>query len=391
MTSLNDDSTSKRRYLVDAVSKACDILDAFQFDGELLRLHDVVERTQMNKTRTFRILCTLADRGLIERVGAHQYRSTIKPLKRNKHRIGYCALTSEIAFSRAITEGLRQAAAEQRIDLIILDNHYNSKLVVRNVELLIREKVNLALIHQGDEHLAPIIASRLREAGIPMIAIHVPHPGANYFGPDNYSAGVLGGRYAGKWVKQHWHGEINQIVLVEYPRAGLFSRSRLTGAVAGLRETLPGIDDSRVFFLNGQAKFAASLEITRKHLRRTAKVEHALISGVDDPSTIGALRAFEEAGRGENCIALGQGGSPEARAELRRPRTRLIASVAYFPERYGEGLIAMAMQILSTKSVPPAVFIKHQLISPANVDHLYPTDAVVQTAELTAASLGDSA
>jgi ribose transport system substrate-binding protein len=65
--------------------------------------------------------------------------------------------------------------------------------------------------------------------------------------------------------------------------------------------------------------------------------------------------------------------------------------MAFFPERYGEGLIQVALQILAKKSVPPAVFVKNQLLTPANVDHLYPTDAVVQTAELTTALMGDTA
>jgi ribose transport system substrate-binding protein len=388
---LNNGKQSKDRYHIEAVLRACDILDAFRFDGELLRLQELVARTRMNKTRAFRILRTLEERGFIERVGSHQYRSTVKPLKPNEHRLGYCALNLENSYSRAITEGLKRAAAEERIDLIALDNHYNSKQVVRNVELLIRERVDLILMHQGDDHLAPIIASRIREAGIPLIALHVPHPGANYFGPDNYTAGVIGGRYVGRWVKQNWQGKIDEILLIEYPRAGPFARSRLTGTVAGLKEVLPDIDEARVVFLNGQARFAASLEVTRKHLRRAAGPERTVISGVDDPSTIGALRAFEEAGRADKCVALGFGGAQEGRAELRRPRTRMLATIAFFPERYGEGLISVTLQLLAKKSVPPAVFVKHQLLTPANVDHLYPTDAVVKTAEMTTASMGDSA
>jgi len=388
---LKNGTSSKERYLIEAVLRACDILDAFQFDGELLRLQELVARTQMNKTRVFRLLCTLEERGLIERIGPHQYRSTIKPLKPNKHRLGYCALTLENAYSRAITESVKRAAAEERIHLIALDNHYNSKQALRNVDLLIRERVDLILMHQGDDHLAPIIASRIREAGIPLIAIHVPHPGANYFGPDNYMAGVTGGRYIGRWVKQNWQSKIDEILLIEYPRAGLFARSRLTGTVAGIKEILPDIEEARVVFLNGQARFAASLEVTRKHLRRAIRPERTVISGVDDPSTIGALRAFEEAGLAEKCVALGHGGAPEGRTELRRPRTRLLASMAFFPERYGEGLISVALQILAKKSVPPAVFVKHQVMTPANVDHLYSTDAVRQTAEMTMASMGDTA
>jgi ribose transport system substrate-binding protein len=30
--------------------------------------------------------------------------------------------------------------------------------------------------------------------------------------------------------------------------------------------------------------------------------------------------------------------------------------------------------------VPPAAFVKHQLITPDNVDHFYPNDSLLQTA-----------
>ena len=36
------------------------------------------------------------------------------------------------------------------------------------------------------------------EANIPFIAIDIPHPGATYFGANNYQAGLLAGRYLGK-------------------------------------------------------------------------------------------------------------------------------------------------------------------------------------------------
>jgi len=42
---------------------------------------------------------------------------------------------------------------------------------------------------------------------------------------------------------------------------------------------------------------------------------------------------------------VGQNGEPEARAELRVPHTRMIASVAYFPEKYGDGLLRLALDI----------------------------------------------
>jgi ribose transport system substrate-binding protein len=65
---------------------------------------------------------------------------------------------------------------------------------------------------------------------------------------------------------------------------------------------------------------------------------------------------------------------PEARAELRRPGSRLIGTVAFFPERYGEDLVKLATDIVQQKHVPPAVYAHYQLITPDLVDRLYPLD-----------------
>jgi ribose transport system substrate-binding protein len=105
-----------------------------------------------------------------------------------------------------------------------------------------------------------------------------------------------------------------------------------------------------------------------------------LVGGINDPSALGALRAFQEAGRAESCAIMGQNASPEGRAELRVPKTRFVGSVAYFPERYGENLIRVSLDILNQRPVPPAVFVEHKLVTPTTVDHYYPNDGLAQLA-----------
>ena len=48
---------------------------------------------------------------------------------------------------------------------------------------------------------------------------------------------------------------------------------------------------------------------------------------------------------------MGQNAAPEGRAELREPGTRLIGSVAYFPEKYGAEILALALDILHRRPV----------------------------------------
>lgn len=90
------------------------------------------------------------------------------------------------------------------------------------------------------------------------------------------------------------------------------------------------------------------------------------------------LCALEEAGRVNECAVVGQYAEPKAHFEL-RVSTHLIGSVAYFPEKYGEGVIGPALDILFTKVVPGAVSIRHQLLTPENIEHFQPNDSLLGT------------
>ena len=60
-----------------------------------------------------------------------------------------------------------------------------------------------------------------------------------------------------------------------------------------------------------------------------------------------------------------------------RYESLFIASVAFFPERYGDGLIRLASDILRHRQTPPALFVRHHVITPENVDHYYPNDTLL--------------
>ncbi|HZQ52405.1 MAG TPA: substrate-binding domain-containing protein [Bryobacteraceae bacterium] len=373
MAADSDAFHSPKRYLIEAISRACDVLEAFRTDGEALPLREIASRAGLSKSTAFRILFTLERRGLVQQSEDRTYRLLLRPLKRRKYRLGYGAQSTEFAFSRTVSESIQRVAFEEDIDLVVLNNRYNAKTAVRNAELFVREHVDLVIEFQTDEHCAPIISSKFHEAQIPFIAIDIPHPGATYYGANNYRAGLLGGRYLAKWALQHWGGKVDEIILLALPIAGALPHSRLTGTLAALREALPRFNDSQVISLDGNGQFEQSLEVMRKHLRKS-KSRRVLVGAVNDPSAIGTLRAFEEAGRLDACAIMGQNASAEVRAEIRSPNSRLIGSVAYFPERYGESVIPLAMDILQGKPTPPAVFVRHQLVTRDTINHIYPDE-----------------
>lgn len=368
--------SSYSSYVVKSVVHASQILSAFQSKGEVLRLRDVVARTGFNKGMCFRLLYTLHMCGFVEKTGENQYRMMSEMRPNRKYRLGYAALGQDTSFAREVGAGLVQAAEAAQVELVAVDNRYDAKIALRNADHLIREGVDLVIEFQADEAVAPAIASKYLEAQIPMIAIDIPHPGATYFGANNYEAGIIGGRHLGRWANKHWEGAVDEVIMLEISRAGSVPQARIRGMLAGIHETSRRPNACPVIHIDGDGQFGASLKAVRKHLRES-KARHILIGAATDPSALGALRALEEAGRANDCAVVGQNAEPEGRAELRELRTRLIGSVAFFPERYGTDVIRLALDILARKATPPAVFIKHQLITPDNVDHFYPNDALM--------------
>jgi len=354
------------------VLRACEVLKTFHTLGEELNLAQVIERTGLPKTTVFRLLRTLIHGGLLERAGSGVYRNRFGPVTARPFRIGFAA-QGDSDFCREVIKSMEVAAAREHVHLITVNNRYSAREALRNADLLIKEQVDLVIEYQTYERIAPVISSKFLEASTPVIAIEVPHPGATYFGANNYKAGIIGGKALGRWTRDNWGGKVDQLILLELPIAGSLLELRITGFVDGLRAELPQIASAPVAHLNGRGNFEEVLEVLRQFLRR-APAKRTLVGAVNDVCALAALRAFDEIGGRHLCAVMGQNAIPDARAELRRPGTSLVGTVAYFPERYGDEIMALALQILQKKSPPSTAFVKHQLITARNVDLLYPLD-----------------
>ena len=225
-----------------------------------------------------------------------------------------------ISSRRRSRPGLQRAAAAEGIELISVDNRYNPKIAQRNADVLVREKVDLVIEFQTDEHVAPIVAAKYREANIPLIAIEIPHPGATYYGANNYEAGLIGGRYLGRWAKQHWHGEADEIVLIALDRAGSLPQD---AAHRHARRHARGLSGARERRRSPTSMATASWARASKRcggICARSRSRRILVGAINDPSALGALRAFQEAGRAD--VGRDHGAERVARGPRRAARAR---------------------------------------------------------------------
>jgi ribose transport system substrate-binding protein len=201
-----DEAGISSTYRLETVTRACTILREFEDDQQMPSLNDIVKRTGLERTICFRLLHTLEQERFLRRVAGRRYACNVRLLTQKRFRIAYASQTVD-SFSNAVGQGLRWAASEHQVDLVEIGNHYSAKTALRNAETLIKQRVDLVIEFQVYYRIGAQLSHLFEAAGIPVIALEIPQPGATFFGVDNYKVGVLAGK-ALQQAAQRYYGVV---------------------------------------------------------------------------------------------------------------------------------------------------------------------------------------
>jgi len=347
-------------YLIPVLSKSLDVLELLEHNKTPLTLEEVYKKTHISKTTVFRILKTLVHRGYVSRPENGRYRLVSRP---RKLRFGFGGQSAELPFSNAVTESLKAAAMAAGVELVVLDNKYSGDTARQNVEEFIKQQVDLVVEFQTDRYVAPIIADRLAAAGIPLIAVDIPHPNAVFFGLDNYRAGLEAGELLGAYAKKFWSSQVDLVVGLELHKAGTLVQSRITGAFEGIRTRLPELVDAAFVRADGSGLYEESRTVMRGILQKNRKARHILVAPNNDTSALGALAAARELGREKHIVILSHDCIPSALAEMKRKNSPLIGSISHEVDTYGPRIMQVGLALLKGESVAPYNYVEHKLVS----------------------------
>lgn len=357
-------------YLLTTLAKGLAALRLVESFARPTTTTEIASAMGLNRVGVLRLLHTLEREGYLRRDAGRRYCAV---QRRKAARIGYCAPLTGTRFRRTVAESLQKAAADAELGLTVLDNPEDDPATaIHNAEFLVELGVGAAILFQPQQRVAHGLADVLQRAAIPFISIDSPIPGGFYFGANNYEAGRLAGRTLGAFARRQWQGRCHRVVLLEAHLASQPVEARFSGALVGLREILPGFPESRVHHVDGQGHRDTSFRIIKEVLQGQRPGAKILISCFNDPAAIGALDAVRELGREREVAIVGQNATAEVHRELADPTSPLIASVAYFAERYGERLVDMCQKLIRREAVPPAVLVEHTVLTRENWRRYYP-------------------
>jgi len=360
-------STPKRLYLIPVLSKALDILELLQNERGPLSLEAIYQRTNISKTTVYRVLKTFLHRGYLAQSQDGLYRLVGHP---KKACFGFGSQSAEMPFSEAVTDSLKAASSATGIDLIVLDNRYDGATALRNADEFVRNRVDLVIEFQIDQHVAPVIADKIDGAGIPLIAVDIPHPHATFFGVNNYRVGFEAGECLAHYAKTTWGGKVRWALGLDIDEAAVSAAARrLQGAVrqaavaaarAARARRARGRHSVR---MDARGLRDKSCQLVLDFLRRHPKDRGILIAAATDTSALGAVQAVRELKREKYVAIVGQDCIPEALEEIGSTDSPLIGSVSHEAQSYGPKLIQLGLSLLSGHRVAPYNYVEHKLVT----------------------------
>jgi len=205
---------------------------AFKF-ASLTQIHHLITDEAVNSEHLAALRRTASFPITITGSLAAQTISPQAPAAGRRYRIGFANMTERMDFCRQVREGLEKSAQRLgNVDLLVRNNDLDRQRTLDNADWFVANNVQLAIEFQIDSRAGNVIMDKFNRAGIPVIAVDIPMPGATYFGADNYRAGFMGGQAVGRWVQQRWGQSPDRVLGLQAERVGPTAEARLQGARA---------------------------------------------------------------------------------------------------------------------------------------------------------------
>lgn len=292
---------------------------------------------------------------------------------KDSYTIGFANLTEDIVFTQLVRESIVSAAeAMGNVEIVLADNKLDGATALSNTENFITQGVDGIIHFQTDEAFGNVIMARARNAGIPVMAIDIPMPGAVFFGADNYNAGRLAGEALGNWVNANWDGAADAMLVLELPQSGPIPAARMQGMLDGYQDTATTkLTDDQIYRLDSKNTQEESFRVVGDTLPSIPDATKIVAITINDGTALGTIAAAEAAGRKDQLMVVGQGADPSGQEEIIKEDSRYLGATGYFPEKYGDKLLPAMIDILECRPVAPAIYQDHVFITKENLCEFY--------------------
>ena len=276
-------------------------------------------------------------------------------------------------FAIPITKGIAKLAKDLGLKLIYCDAEFKPEKAISCAEILASQKPDFVIAGNWQGGAAAAIMAIFDKAKIPAASIDVSHPNAVFFGASNYASGVVGGKAAGEYAKANWDCKDVWVFMGENLEEGEAADLRLVGFADGVQEVCGALPADRIDRMRLAAGTAdQAITVTTDWLTAHPEAKHILSGTIDDERANGMAKAFVATKRdgmvvGQGCDSVGIAVVKMAPAS----ENRFLGCAAYYPEKYGDYLVSIALDVMAGKAVPQEIHMEHSFLDHDTIGTVY--------------------
>lgn len=283
-------------------------------------------------------------------------------------KIGYTVQSMENAYFVSIVEGMKAAAKEKGIDLVVADAAADASKHISQIEDFVSQGVDAIIISPVDQEAPADAVKKAQEAGIPVISLDQEVKGSDaFFGIDEEEYGRLGGELAGNWLNEkESDGTIGdilndkdeiEVVVVRYDQIPSVIK-RADGLKKGLAETYTG--DKKINYVYEQNAADADTGYNLSETALTSNPKVAMFICINDSSALGVYEScltHKEHTPDNTCI-IGLDALPES-LKLISQDTMYKGTVDIKPAEKGAEVLDLAQDVI--KNGPKSEMIVYEM------------------------------
>ena len=276
-------------------------------------------------------------------------------------------------FAIPIAKGIAKLAKDLGLKLIYCDAEFKPEKAISCAEILASQKPDFVIAGNWQGGAAAAIMAIFDKAKIPAASIDVSHPNAVFFGASNYASGVVGGKAAGEYAKANWDCKDVWVFMGENLEEGEAADLRLVGFADGVQEVCGALPADRIQRMRLSAGTAdQAITVTTDWLTAHPEAKHILSGTIDDERANGMAKAFAATKRdgmvvGQGCDSVGIAVVKMAPAS----ENRFLGCAAYYPEKYGDYLVSIALDVMAGKAVPQEIHMEHTFLDHDTIGTVY--------------------
>ena len=270
-------------------------------------------------------------------------------------KVGYTVQSMENAYFVSIVEGMKAAAKEKGIELVVADAAADASKHISQIEDFVSQGVDAIIISPVDQEAPADAVKKAQEAGIPVISLDQEVKGSDaFFGIDEEEYGRLGGELAGQWLNEkesdgtiediaNDKGEI-EVVVVRYDQIPSVIK-RADGLNQGLEDTYTF--DKKITYVYEQNAADADTGYNLSETALTSNPGVSMFICINDSSALGVYEScltHKEHTPDNTCI-IGLDALPEA-LKLISQDTMYQGTVDIKPAEKGAEVLDLVQDVL---------------------------------------------